>query len=332
MNAIRRLGQSQIDTYPAFDIRATPVYAAITIGGALTLFFVVIGGFRFSDPFMAIPAAWCIGLFGAGLLARRYGHPSVGGACEAIGLVYSQGLLIESCLPMLTFYSAPLVDSRLAQADALLGFDWVAFVTFFGGSRLALQFAGVLYMSFLWQAAAILIILFAIGLDGRAWRFVAAAAIALLITVALYPFAPAVGAFVHFGIGPRDYPNLNTRTPWSFAPAIHAMKSGTKVITWKLMVGYVSFPSYHAASALLFTWAAWPLRRVRWFFLFINVGMAASAMIIGAHYLIDLIAGALVALLALWAAGEILDRLSTGDVVPCTGSLFPSITRSPDSV
>ena len=331
VNTLRWLGQGQIDTYPAFDVRAMPVYAAITLGVALTLSFLVIGGFRFADPFMAVPAAWCVGLFGSGLLSRRYGHPRIGGACETIGLIYSQGLLIESCLPMVTFYSAPLADSRLAQVDRLLGFDWVAFVTFFRESPTALQFASVLYMSFMWQAAAILIILFAMGLEGRAWRFVTAAAIALLITVAIYPFAPAVGAFVHFGIRSGDYPNLNTQTPWSFAPAIYAMKSGTKLITWKLMVGYISFPSYHAASALLFTWAAWPLRHARWFFLFINVGMAASAMIIGAHYLIDLVAGALVALIALRAAGGILTRLSPSDAVPLYQTLSASITPSPDS-
>jgi hypothetical protein len=53
---------------------------------------------------------------------------------------------------------------------------------------------------------------------------------------------------------------------------------------------------------VLFTWATWRLGAVRWAFLLLNIGMAASAMIIGAHYLVDLIGGAFVAAFALCIA------------------------------
>lgn len=295
-----RLKAGEVETHAAFDRRALPAYLTMGLGALITLSFVALGGYRFADPLMLVPTTWSIAFVASGLTLRRYGHPSVGGACESIGLIYSQSLFILSSLPMITAFSLPLADHLLATADQSLGFDWRAYVMLFRDSWLALKIVSVSYMAFMWESSVVLIALFATKKDARAWQFVCAASIALLITVALYPLAPAYGGFAYYGITPAMYPNLGTHTPWSFAPAIHAMKSGQHVITTSLMVGYVSFPSYHAASAVLFSWAAWQLgKRVRWFFVAVNLAMAAAAMIVGAHYLVDLIGGAIVAIFAI---------------------------------
>lgn len=287
------------------DRRVLPAYATLCVGVLLTALFSGLGGFRFVDPTMILPGAWAGMLLFAGLLARRYGMSRLGGACESIAIVYSQSLVMLASLPMITAYSAPLADKALAAVDHALGFDWPSYAMLFRDHRLVLKSIELAYMSFTWEPAVILIALFALGQDDRAWRFVVAAGIALLVTVGIFPFAPAAGAFVHFGISHAAYPNLHTDTPWSFAPAILAMKSGTKLIDGSLMVGYVSFPSYHAASALLFTWAAWRLGMARWFFVFVNVCMAAAAIIVGAHYLIDIIGGLLVAAVSLALAARV---------------------------
>lgn len=295
----QRLKSSAVEVYPAFDRRALPSYLTLLVGAALTTGFVVFGDFRFVDPFMLLPPTWAGLLLVAGLLARRYGHTKIGGSCESVALVYSQSLIMLASLPMITAFSAPLADGILARADRVLGFDWKSYAALFRDSKAALRLICISYMSFTWEAGIILIALMSTDHSERAWQFVAAAAFALLITVAVYPFAPAYGAFVHFGITREMYPNLPTGTPWSFAPAIHTMKSGNHLINDALMVGYVSFPSYHAASAVLFSWASWPLGRVRWFFVVVNFAMAGSAMIVGAHYLVDLIGGTVVAVVSI---------------------------------
>jgi hypothetical protein len=306
---VERLRSAEVETQSVFDRRALPAYLAVLIGSSLTVGFVAFGGFRFVDPLMIAPPTWCASLIVAGLLARRYGHSRTGGACESIGLIYAQGIMIEACCPMLTAYSLPYADWWLVRADQLLGFDWVGFIMLFRDSPLALKAFGWAYMSFLWQAAAILISLFATGRDERAWRFVTAAGVALLITVAIYPLAPAVAGYTHFGITPEMYPNLNTSAPWAFVPAIESMKSGTKIITSNLMTGYVTIPSYHASSALLFSWAVWPFRSARWPFALLNLAMCAAAIIIASHYLIDLLAGAAVAILAIAISNQLIRRL-----------------------
>ncbi len=248
---------------------------------------------------MVVPAAWAGLLLVAGLLARRANLFRLGGACESVGLVYSQSLIMLASLPMITAFSGPLADNALSAADRTLGFDWYWYAMSLRDHRWLLKSNEVAYMSFTWEPAAILVALFATERPGRAWRFVIAGGIALLITVAVFPLVPAVGAFVHFHITPAMYPNLHTRTPWSFAPAILAMKQGNKVIGSGLMVGYVSFPSYHAASAVIFTWAAWEFGPFRWLFLIVNICMAAAAMIVGGHYFVDLLGGAIVAVAAI---------------------------------
>ena len=67
--------------------------------------------------------------------------------------------------------------------------------------------------------------------------------------------------------------------------------------------GLISIPSYHAAAALMFAWAAWPLRGWKWLFLALNTGVAASATVVGNHYLVDIVAG-----VAVGAASIVLAR------------------------
>ena len=64
------------------------------------------------------------------------------------------------------------------------------------------------------------------------------------------------------------------------------------------LAGLITFPSFHSVSALLFVWASWPARRLRAPMVAINLTMLAATPIEGSHYLVDVIGGAMVALLS----------------------------------
>ena len=64
------------------------------------------------------------------------------------------------------------------------------------------------------------------------------------------------------------------------------------------LVGLVSFPSFHTAAATLLAIAAWPDRRLRAVILPMDAAMLLSIPVEGTHYLIDMIGGAGVALIA----------------------------------
>ena len=57
------------------------------------------------------------------------------------------------------------------------------------------------------------------------------------------------------------------------------------------LTGLVTFPSFHACAALLFTWAVAPIRGARAVTVTLNAAMLVATPFCGAHYLVDVIAG-----------------------------------------
>ena len=74
--------------------------------------------------------------------------------------------------------------------------------------------------------------------------------------------------------------------------------------------GIVTFPSFHAASAALYTWALWQVWWFRPVAVVANAAMLAATPVDGGHYFIDLAAGIAVAALAIAAAKAISRRLT----------------------
>ena len=74
--------------------------------------------------------------------------------------------------------------------------------------------------------------------------------------------------------------------------------------------GLVTFPSFHTAAGVLFAWALWSTRWLRWPGLIVNVLMIASVPIIGAHYLVDVFGGVVVAIASLYLARRWMDAPS----------------------
>jgi membrane-associated phospholipid phosphatase len=108
-----------------------------------------------------------------------------------------------------------------------------------------------------------------------------------LVTLAALALFPAECAFTYYG-----YESLINQT--RFIHQFHGFRDGTlTVIRFNDIEGLISFPSFHVAGAMMVTWA---FRRHRWFFvplLCLNAVMAASTVMLGAHYATDLVATAL---------------------------------------
>lgn len=269
----------------------------MSLGIVVAAAFMVFGDYRFTAPFLMVPPLWCAALWISGPLAARINVPRLGNCCEALALIYAQGIAICLALPMLAAISGPLADDLLIRLDHAFGLDWRSYVMSVRDYPTMLLLLRVAYTSFVWQPALIIITLFLSRQDERAWKLVNASALALVATVAIFAFFPALGGFIHYGITQRQFP-IDARTPWNFGPAIVQMKAGTKLITPSLMVGYVSFPSYHAAAALLLSLGAWTQRWLRWPIILLNIGVVLAAPIYGAHYFVDLIGGFAIAAVA----------------------------------
>jgi membrane-associated phospholipid phosphatase len=311
---LERLKSGTVELSPAFDPRARWIYAIVALqcsAGALLLWWF---GYSLDAsvwqrlPIVALPLAL------SGMLARRYGHPRFGGAVEVIALTYLQAVATVFLLFPLTEISLPFADPAFAAVDQALGFRWPDFALVFAHDQQAYQISEFIYYSMEWQALLIVPLLFLMRQELRAWRFVTTGALAALMVVIIYPFVPAEGPAVFYGLVPADLPSYGL-FPWEFGPKLEQIRDGNiKRITLEWIFAMVSLPSYHAASAVAFTWAMWPSRWLRWPFALLNIGVGVTSIYVGIHYLVDILAGIAVACVAIGLACRLVtDRAATAD-------------------
>lgn len=187
--------------------------------------------------------------------------------------------------------AAPMADAGLARADAALGFDWLAWYRFVQAHPALHALLAFAYAS---MAVQILLCLLVLPLSGRAARnreFIATTAVTLLPTIALFAAFPAASAWVQYGARPP--------AGLAYLQQLLALRAG-RMAALRLddLYGLITFPSFHVAAAVLIAYAArgTPLAFLA---LVLNLVMAVSALSEGGHYLVDVLAGAAVAGLAI---------------------------------
>jgi membrane-associated phospholipid phosphatase len=279
-----------------FEPLALPTYAAVALCIAATIILVALLGFKFAPDCWPIFWAWPLLALSA-MLLRRVGHERLATAFEGVTLIYAQGMAFLLLMFPLSAISAPFADRWLDGLDRSLGFDWVAYTLLAAPAGGLLRFA---YDSLNWQPLIVVLALCFAGHKQRMWQLVFASTLALAISTAIFPFAPAIGAAEFHGF------HLVNGTHLPFGATISMLKGGDRLITVRLFTGFISFPSYHAAAAAMFAWAAWPLKPLRWPLIALNSVMCFAAIIYGGHYLVDILAG-----LAIAAASV---ALATGSV------------------
>jgi PAP2 superfamily len=288
-------------------------------------------GLRFSLSQVSSLSAWLAVSFILVCMRDRFGEGrlrrlidcsealSVFSAVSAIGAVASYAVAA---------LSKGYVDAPLAHADAALGLDWVAMC------RFAVKHPGVELFA-RWAYAAIFLlpvfILVGLCLTGRAEharRFIKAYAAALAITIFFFFFFPAAGPVAFYGDVPLHFHSAARHQ----AEVIEALRGGAlKHFELGEIGGLVSVPSFHAVCAVLFSWAAWPLRRLRWPILLVNFLMLCATPLEGNHYFVDLIGGVALAVIAiLWAHGPPTWKVPTVvPDIPVIHRVLPKFFASP---
>src|SRR5690606_36367265 len=93
-------------------------------------------------------------------------------------------------------------------------------------------------------------------------------------------------------------------------PVFYGLRDGShRLLVAVGSQGIITFPSLHAALAVILIAALWPIARLRWIILPLNLAMLAATPIDGSHYLFDVIAGVAVAVVRLALA----IRIAQGD-------------------
>jgi len=222
----------------------------------------------------------------------------------ALGMALTAPVIVLTYVAMRLNF--PLADGLLIRMDEALGLDWPAFIHLIDRSPLVADALFYFYMAFGPQLILLPALLCAVGLPLRAYQ-VTLGWLIIGVTASIVTTAfPSVAAYAGHGITARDLDHINI---WLGTGCLESFVAVREQAHFTLGIsnasGIVSFPSIHAGAAVLCAWAAWPSRLLRYPILALNILMGLAAIPYGAHYFVDIIAGILVALVAIAAMKKI---------------------------
>jgi len=265
------------------------VASAVVASPTLTSF--IIDWASFAKPALA---CFCLLLGGAFYRWIRRDEPiadALGGAAQVIAFA-----TFAAPLSYVAASAAfPLRDMELAAWDSRLGFDWMASLAFMNANPLVHAVAAVAYGSFAIQTTTVVI---ALGISRQARHlrlFILAFMFITIVTIAVSTVFPAQGVWGYWHLSLADTPTIVPTTRDAPLPTFFGLRNGSyRHLIAENAAGVISFPSLHAALGLLFIFALWPVRYVRYIAFSLNFLMIAATPVEGSHYLSDVIAGLLV--------------------------------------
>lgn len=276
---------TRFPTYPMFDPRTRWLYGMLAGSIVLELGLLFALGLRLDSGPILAAQFWPPLIIGA-WAARRIGLDRLATSLEALALLYGQGLALCFSTAVLATISGPLADGWLMGVDRWLGFDWMAY---YRATRPYFDILRPAYHTFTWLPAVVVIGLALEREYTRVWQFVIAAMVALILAIAIFPFAPAASPIIVYRVSDPELAGAA-----HFYPIMSALREGSvRTIDVRHITGLVSFPSYHTVAAILVAWAAWTSRWMRWPVTATCIAMGIAIPTIGNHYLIDMIGGGL---------------------------------------
>ncbi|MGA3310764.1 MAG: phosphatase PAP2 family protein [Xanthobacteraceae bacterium] len=235
----------------------------------------------------------------------------------------AQLVLITAVMTPLTYVAAstnlPLQDANLLALDRALGLDWAAYVNFVNDHPTLAAWLSYGYTMIRWPIFAIPVVLAAKRRYQRIEEFIFAFGVALIATTIVSALVPAIGVYQQIGLDPGTLKNIEAGAYLEQLRDLAPTRAGSlRDLELSGLAGIVTFPSFHAASAVLYSWALWPAKWMRPIVVLANGAMLAATPIVGGHYFIDLVAGLVIAVLAIVAAlrvGQIIARRQVGRAV-----------------
>lgn len=248
-------------------------------------------------------------VFGLALIA--YTHAFVRAEAADPKLLFwlgttAQVILVTAIIGPLSYVANalnwPLQDQTLLSIDRAMGLDPESIAAFVNDHEWLAKCFDIGYGFIKWPLLGVPVILAMTLRLIRLQQFVLALNIALALTIVISVFVPAIGTYYGLNLSPSErFPFINSSMYAAQLRDILSLRDGSlRHLELFNLAGIVSFPSFHAASAVLYMWALWPVRGIRSAMIVINTLTIAAAPVIGAHYIIDIIGGVAV------AAGSIL--------------------------
>jgi membrane-associated phospholipid phosphatase len=206
------------------------------------------------------------------------------GAAACAVLVGGMALLATASYVVAARSPLPLMDGSLGAIDQWLHFDWAGWTAWGRAHPWIWRIQVVAYDAMHPELALLVLYL---GLRERATPLIASLFVGGAIAIVVSWFVPAIGHL-------PDAPHV---------PVFLALRAG--ILPDGVPQGLISFPSYHTTVAILLTAAV-----AREHILFaaacvLNGIMVISTISMGGHYLVDVLAGIIVAAVTIWSTARL---------------------------
>jgi hypothetical protein len=287
------------------DHRETPSW--VLIGAMLISFLVAQYHHRFTvDPIRAAPAMAAVTALALALAIGKYtARPRLVAGARAFLQMTLFTVLGVVLAYALAANAGQLWDARLAAADRAIGFNWPVVLALLDKSPPLIWLLGLAYHSLTLQMIVVIVALSGMGKFDTLRTMVCAAILSGFVTILISGLTPAMGNL----FDPSRYAHLWPSIAWLEQGLISGLRDGSlRVLDLTMLMGIVSFPSFHATLAAIFIWAFGAMPRLAvpgrvWAILTI-----VATPVFGGHYGVDVIMGLFLAPPAIIASRHIMRR------------------------
>jgi membrane-associated phospholipid phosphatase len=252
-------------------------------------------------------------LFGVGLLFRLpIGRMSgalkdvlakISEGLESLGVFFALLFVFQIANGLYMYLAAatqrPLMDAAIAAGDRSIGFNWPAVVEAANSSTWLAAILVACYTSILYQGQLVFLFHATIGGRERFFEFAALMVVTLLFTTTISMFFPAAGAYAYYHPAATSYSHYTATGGLDHLTTLHRLRSLAPFeFSVETTIGLISFPSFHTTLGLLVVYA---MRRtvLFWPIVLVNALMILGTIPEGGHHLMDIIGGAVVAVVSI---------------------------------
>jgi membrane-associated phospholipid phosphatase len=204
-------------------------------------------------------------------------------------LIFSNAAAVLSYLVVST--NASLIDSTLSAWDRAIGFDWRSLYLWMQNHSLLRSVFHYAYDSLLPQLVFLVLFLGFTARFEKLRAFIEIFIVSSLATIFISGLVPAAGPWKVGAVGSQ----VDTQLVSNFEP----LRDGTlRTIDLLNMQGLISIPSFHTVLAVLIAYTMWRTP-VAYLFLVLNAATIISTPTAGGHYLVDILAGAVLVVTAI---------------------------------
>ncbi len=195
-----------------------------------------------------------------------------------------------------------LKTELMVKIDSILGFNWLQVYNNSLQHPILERVLFFAYSSMIPQCILATIIFSLFG--NRAWLriFINAFIILGIITILITVIVPAAEADGFFGV--TQVVLINGYWTSDVPQASHFLNLNKQLlheIPLSNLAGLVTFPSFHAMTGIILTVCFYQIKWLRYPALILNSVLIAATPTVGGHYLVDTLAGAMIALLGMSA-------------------------------